>query len=66
VSPKQVKNLIKINITIGVITVIEVVYVVSHFKLYLAHVLPIDIISIALGMSFAATMFLWVVGITKD
>jgi len=66
VNPKQVKNLIKVNIIIGVITVIEVVYVISHFKLYLAHVLPIDIISIALGMSFAATMFLWVVGITKN
>jgi hypothetical protein len=66
VETKQIKNLIKLNIIIGVITVIEVVYVISHFKLYLAHVLPIDILSIALGMSFAATMFLWVVGITKN
>ena len=63
---KRVKNLIKVNIIIGIITAIEVVYVISHFKLYLANVLAIDILSIVLGMSFAVTMFLWVVGITKN
>lgn len=63
---KRVKNLIKVNIIIGIITVIEVSYIISHFKLYLAHVLPVDILSIVLGMSFAVTMFLWVVGITKN
>ncbi len=63
---KRVKNLIILNIIIAVVTVVEVIYVISHFNLYLAHVVPIDIISIALGMSFAATMFLWVVGITKN
>lgn len=66
VENKRVKNLIIVNIIIGIITVIEVVYVISHFKLYLANVLAIDILSIVLGMSFAATMFLWVVGITKN
>jgi hypothetical protein len=63
---KTVKDLIKINIIIGIITVIDVTYVISNFKLYLKYALPIDIISIGLGMSFAVTMFLWVVGITKN
>ncbi|MEM0139675.1 MAG: hypothetical protein QXZ44_03585 [Ferroplasma sp.] len=61
---KTVKNLIKLNIIIAIITVIEVFYVISNFKLYLENVLSIDIISLILGMSFAITMFLWVVGIT--
>jgi len=60
---KTVKNLIKINIIIGIITVIEVVYVLSNFNLYIEHVLLFDIIAVISGMSFAATMFLWVVGI---
>ncbi len=63
---QRVKNLIKANILIGFITVIEVIYVISNFKFYLAHALLIDIISMAPGMSFAATMFLWVTGITKN
>ena len=63
---QRVKNLIKANILIGFITVIAVIYVISNFKFYLAHALFIAIISMALGMSFAATMFLWVTGITKN
>ncbi|MCL4453232.1 hypothetical protein [Ferroplasma sp.] len=60
-----VRNLIKLNISIGVLTVIFVSFIISDFKLYLANVLFIDIIAIILGMSFAVTMFLWVIGITK-
>ena len=60
-----VKNLIKANIIIGVITVIFVVYIISNFKFYLANFLLIDVLAIILGMSFALTMFLWVIGITK-
>ena len=60
-----VKNLIKANIIIGVITVIFVVYIISNFKFYLANELLIDVLAIMLGMSFASTMFLWVIGITK-
>jgi hypothetical protein len=62
---RTVKNLIKLNISIGVLTVVFVSFIISDFKFYLGNVLLIDIIAIILGMSFAATMFLWVVGITK-
>ena len=62
---RTVKNLIKTNVAIGVVTVAFVFFILSNFKFYLANVLFIDIIAIILGMSFAATMFLWVVGITK-
>jgi hypothetical protein len=62
---KTVKNLIRANVIIGVITVIFVVYIISNFKFYLANFLLIDVLAIILGMSFALTMFLWVIGITK-
>ena len=61
-----VKNLIRSNVIIGVITVIFVIYIISNFKFYLANVLLIDVLAVILGMSFALTMFLWVIGITKD
>ncbi len=60
-----VKNLIRSNVIIGVITVIFVIYIISNFKFYLANVLLIDVLAVILGMSFALTMFLWVIGITK-
>jgi hypothetical protein len=60
-----VKNLIRANVIIGVITVIFVIYIISNFKFYLANVLLIDVLAVILGMSFALTMFLWVIGITK-
>jgi hypothetical protein len=62
---RTVKNLIKTNIAIGIVTVIFVFFILSNFKFYLANALFMDIIAILLGMSFAATMFLWVIGITK-
>lgn len=60
-----VKNLIRSNVIIGVITVIFVIYIISNFKFYLANVLLIDVLAVILGMSFALTVFLWVIGITK-
>jgi hypothetical protein len=59
---RTVKKLILTNIIIGVITVIEVTYVLSNFGLYLNHVLLFDIIATFSGMAFAITMFLWAVG----
>ncbi len=61
-----VKNFIKLNIAIGVITVIYVTVIISNFKYYLSNALFFDIIAIILGMSFAGTMFTWVVGISRS